>query len=70
MIEKKIAEEIRELALQATEALSKILISAQDRCPEEEYERMKKGAGLAIGKIETDILAVVYTNYPDLDQLN
>lgn len=69
MIEKKYAAEIRELALHATEALSKILTTCQNRCSEEDYQRLSKGVGLAIGKIETDILAVVYASYPELDDL-
>jgi len=37
---------------------------------EEQYERIRKGIGLSIGKIQTDILGIIYEAYPELDALN
>ena len=69
MIEKECAIEIREHALKAISELSQVLNVSQSRCSQEEYERIKKGVGLSIGKIQSDLLNVIYTAYPELDDL-
>ncbi|MBI5874884.1 MAG: hypothetical protein HZB81_03400 [Deltaproteobacteria bacterium] len=69
MIEKQCAIEICKLALKAISDLSRILNVSQGLCLEAEYEQIKKGVGLSIGKIQTDILDVIYTIYPELDDL-
>lgn len=69
MIEKQCAIEIRELALKAISELSQSLSVSRNRCSEEEYERIKKGVGLSIGKIQTDLLDIIYAAYPELDDL-
>ena len=35
----------------------------------EEFGRIKKAVGLAIGQVQTEILEPVYSRYPDLDDL-
>jgi hypothetical protein len=46
-----------------------VLNKLQNRCSPEEYEKIKRGVGLAIGKIQTDLLDVVVATHPDLDDL-
>ncbi len=35
----------------------------------EEFERIKKAVGLAIGQVQSEVLEPVYSRYPDLDEL-
>lgn len=70
MIEKECATDIREHALKAISELSKVLNVSQNRCSREEYERIKKGVGLSIGSIQSDLLDFIYTVYPELDDLS
>lgn len=69
MIEKQCATEIRELALKAISELTRTLNVSQDRCSKEIYEQIKKGVGLSIGHIQTELLDVIYAVYPELDDL-
>lgn len=69
MIEKECAKEIREYALKAVSELTQALKVSHGRCSEEEYEKIRKGVGLSIGRIQTDILDIVYSAYPELDDL-
>ena len=69
MIEKERAAEIRESALRAISELSRLLEACRGRCSDDDYERLRKGVGLSIGRIQTDLLDVVYSAYPDLDDL-
>lgn len=68
-MEKIIAIEIQKHALTAIRALSQLLSACENQCSSEEYDRIKRGVGLSIGKIETDLLGVVYAAYPELDDL-
>lgn len=69
MNDRRSAEELRELSLQAVSQLSEILRHSRDRCSQEEFERIKKGVGLAIGQVQSEILDTIYSRYPDLDDL-
>lgn len=69
MIEKECAIEISELALKAVSELTQVLNISNNRCSKDEYELIRKGVGLSIGKIQTDILDVIYMAYPELDDL-
>ena len=67
MNDRQSAEELRDKALRAVEQLSETLVLARDRCSEAEYERIKKGLGFAIGKVQTEVLEVIYLQYPELN---
>lgn len=41
----------------------------KDRLAEEELDAVKRGIGLSIGMIDTDLLAVVYKQYPEIDPI-
>ena len=70
MIEKECATEIKVLALKAITELSQVLNVCENRCTEEEYECIRKGVGLSIGKIDTELLGIIYMAYPELDDLS
>ena len=69
MIEKECAAELQECALKAITELSRLLEACRGRCSEDDYERLRKGVGLSIGRIQTDLLNVIYSAHPDLDDL-
>ena len=55
--------------LKAIEELSDLLNVAAKQCSVEEYERIKRGVGLSIGRIQTELLDVIFGAYPDLDNI-
>jgi hypothetical protein len=42
---------------------------AEDRCSLEQQEQIRRGVGLAIGKIQMEILEVINAAHPNLDDL-
>jgi hypothetical protein len=60
------AKEINALACEAIEKLTQILNINQEY---EEYAQVKKGVGMAIGYIDTNILQAVYRHFPELDTI-
>ncbi len=68
-MKKKQAIEIKKYSLDAISELSKILSIQRESVSEEEYERLKKGVGIAIGDIQINLLDVIYSQYPDIDDL-
>lgn len=68
-MEKKIAMGIQQHALEAIRALSEALSACENQCSAEEYQRIKRGVGLSMGRIETELLSVIYAAYPELDDL-
>ncbi len=69
-MDKTSAQEITQLSLDAITALSKLIVVSQNNCSKEDYEMIKKGAGMSIGKIQTNILDIIYSKFPELDDLN
>lgn len=69
MIDKECAQAIKQHALNAISELARALNASAGRCTQEEYEKIKMGVGLGIGRIETDLLGIVYSAYPELDDL-
>jgi hypothetical protein len=69
MIEKECAAEVRESCLKAITELTRLLEACRDRCSDDDYERLRRGIGLSIGRIQTELLDVVYSAYPELDDL-
>ncbi len=69
MNDRRSAEELRDLSLRAVSQLSQILNHSRDQFSQEEFERIKKGVGLAIGQVQTEVLNIIYSRYPDLDDL-
>jgi hypothetical protein len=69
MIRRQCALEIRDLALKAVPELSDALEMSRAKCSDEEYERIRNGAGLVIGTIQSRLLDIISEAYPDLDDL-
>lgn len=59
----------RPLALNAIEALTAALDIAVDKATLDTANRLRRGVGLAIGAIDTELLSVLRQLYPDLDHL-
>ena len=69
MKDRRSAKQLRNRSLAAVSQLSQILLLGRDRCSPEEFERIKKAVGLAIGQVQSEVLEPVYSRYPDLDEL-
>ena len=69
MVNKQDATDMRNHGLSAIEELSRLLNIALDRCSPEQYEQIKRGVGLSIGRIQLEVLDVIYAAYPELDHL-
>jgi hypothetical protein len=69
MIEKSYAIEIKKRALSAVSELSNIVSAGSDRCSVDDFEKIKKGVGVCIGRIQMSILEEIYRDHPDLDDL-
>ena len=69
MIDKNAAIEIQRHALKAIESLEAALYAAKNCCPEKDFERIKRGVGLSIGRIDSELLSVIYEVYPELDHV-
>ena len=69
MMNKQDAIEMKRHGLNAIEELSDLLTIALDRCSPEESELIKRGVGLSIGRIQTELLDTIYRTYPELDHL-
>lgn len=69
MIEKANAIRIQELALRAVEDLTQALDIAVASASTETLAPLKRGVGLSIGTIDTELLSVLYKLYPDIDHL-
>lgn len=69
MIKKKIAVEIKEYSLRAVTELTGIFEAMREGVSDEDYAVIKRGVGLSIGRIQTEILDSIYRDHPDLDHL-
>jgi hypothetical protein len=70
MIEKQCALEMKEHALKAIEELTTLLNVSRSRCSQASSDKIKMGTGLAIAKIQTELLdSIIYAEYPELDDL-
>ena len=69
MIDKNRAKEIQKHALDAITELTEALSASENQCSPEEYEAIERGVGLSIGRIEMELLQVIYSAYPELDDL-
>jgi len=70
LMDRQLAVEVQQHALDAIRSLSDALDACKDRCSANEYEQLKRGVGLSMGRIETELLAVIYKAFPDLDDLS
>jgi len=68
-LNKPCAVSVKQYSLSAIIELSKIAQLARERCDPQDSATLVHAAGNLIGLIETDILAVIYREYPELDDL-
>lgn len=68
MDDRRSAEQIRDRALGAVAELSQLLNDCSGHCSGADFERIRKGVGLAIGQVQTHILDPIYGRYPELDE--
>lgn len=68
-MDKQAAIEMRDHGVKAIRGLMDLLYLAQERCSPEECELIKRGVGLSIGRIDADLLSIIYKQYPELDDV-
>lgn len=69
VMKKNQAIEIKKHSLNAISELSKILNIQFKSISEEEYNKLKKNIGISIGNIQTELLDVIYFQYPDISDI-
>jgi len=70
MMDRELAVTIQNHCLAAIAELSRLLYSAQGKCSDKEFEKIKRAVGLIIGQyLEGEILQTIYSQHPDLDNL-
>jgi hypothetical protein len=69
MIETDTAVKIKERALAAVAQLDAIVSDVRGQCSDEDFQAIKRGVGLSIGKIITDLLEPVLQQHPEIDDL-
>lgn len=69
MIKKEIALQIQKRSLSAVIELNTILTEIRDKCSDEDYNLIKRGIGLSIGKIQMELLEVINSQHPGIDDL-
>lgn len=70
MMDKEIAIEIKSKTLDTIAQLSELLLYCEKTCASNEYESIRKGIGLTIGRLQSSILDLVYCKFPELDELD
>ena len=65
------AERIKQRGESAIRELHSILVveNTQKGCTSEEFDALRRGIGLAMGIIDTELLSIVYRQYPELDPI-
>ncbi|HEX6126150.1 MAG TPA: hypothetical protein VFZ23_12325 [Pyrinomonadaceae bacterium] len=69
MVTKQQAILIQTQALNAVTELTGILHAVEGDCSTEDFEALKRGVGLSIGRIQIELLEFIYQGYPELDHL-
>jgi hypothetical protein len=68
-VNKRSAQEIRDLALASIVSLGKIVSLSRDQCSDKEFRELSKAVGSSIGRIHVEILSKIYSQHPELDDL-
>ena len=68
-LSKEDATVIRDHALSAIKELMALFHYSVDKCSPEVHEKLHRGVGLSIGRIQMEILEVINKEYPELDDL-
>ena len=67
MIRQDVASQIKKRSLAAIAELDSIVSGVRDQCSEEDFETIKRSAGLSIIKIIDHLLEPIYQQHPELD---
>jgi len=65
-MDKTTARQVSALLEAAIAKLSEALDVAERSVPPQEYESLKRGAGVAIGRISHELIDPIYEQFPDL----
>ncbi|MEQ1643083.1 MAG: hypothetical protein ABL959_06530 [Pyrinomonadaceae bacterium] len=68
MIDKTTAIQIQHRALAAVRELMTIVSEIDGKCSEEDCDRIKRGVGLSVGRIQMEILEVINAQHPEIDE--
>lgn len=69
MVTKKVALLCQKNALRAITDLTAILFAIKEKCSDEDYQIIKRGVGLSIGRIQMELLEPIYRQHPEIDHL-
>jgi hypothetical protein len=69
MVKKETALLIQKRAMNIVAKLDNLLSEIHDQCTDEDYQIIKRGVGLSIGRILTEILEPIYKQHPEIDDL-
>jgi hypothetical protein len=71
-MDKDVAETIKLRGENAIRELVSILDvdHVKDRLAQDELEALKRGIGLSIGRIDTELLSIAYKQYPEIDPIS
>ena len=69
MIRIETASQIKIRARLAIGELDAIVSDVRNHCSEEDFESIRRGVGLSIGKIITDVLEPIFKQHPEIDDL-
>ena len=69
MVKKEIALQVQRRGLNAIIELMSILDEVKDHCEDEDFDVIKRGVGLSVGRIQTELLDPIYKQHPEIDDL-
>jgi len=69
MIEIDAALRLKKRALAAVAELDGIVNDIRGHCSEDDFEIIRRGVGLSVGRIVTDVLEPVLLQHPEIDDL-
>lgn len=69
MVKKEIALRVQRGSLNAIIELTSLLDEIRDQCADEDFDVVKRGGGLSIGRIQMKLLEPLYKHYPEIDDL-
>jgi hypothetical protein len=62
-----IATQVSEAILQICESLNETVITAQQRCPPDEFKRYRRAVAAVLAEINDQILNPLYSDHPSLE---
>jgi hypothetical protein len=65
----EVADLVKQKALIAVRELDSIVGLIQDRCSNEESEIIRRGVGLSIRRIQTELLEPIFQRFPEINDL-